>query len=417
MTPDPEFLSRYREVRGASVALVAGLDAEDCALQSMPDASPQKWHLAHTTWFWETFVLGVADPDYRPFDPRFRYLFNSYYNTVGEQFPRPSRGLVSRPSLATVLAYRRHVDEAMERLAGRAAPWPGPDARRWGGILALGLNHEQQHQELMLTDLKHLWSINPLSPARDGGPPRNPAARSMGWTGFQGGLVEVGHDGRGFGFDNEFPRHRVWLEPYAIADRPVSNGEYLEFVEAGGYEDPRWWLSEGRDRVLSSGWRAPAYWRRIDGAWYEYTLHGEVPLDLDAPVCHVSYYEADAYARFAGARLPTEFEWEHAASESVPEGQFAQEGAWHPRMPLADEGLYGGVWAWTSSTYGPYPGFRASDDAIGEYNGKFMVNQYVLRGGSCATPPGHVRRTYRNFFPAWARWQFTGIRLAADSPP
>ena len=416
MTPDPEFLPRFRAVRAASLALIDGLSAEDCALQSMPDASPQKWHLAHTTWFWETFVLGVADPGYQPFDARYRYLFNSYYNTVGEQFPRPSRGMLSRPSLDTVLAYRRHVDEAMARLADGSAAWPGADAQRWAAVLALGLNHEEQHQELMLTDLKHLWSINPLAPALDGAPPANPPQRPLGWRRFEGGLADIGHDGRGFGFDNEFPRHRVWLEPVAIADRFVSNREYLAFVEAGGYEEPRWWLSEGHAHALASGWCAPACWRRIDGAWREYTLHGEVPLDPDAPVCHVSYYEADAYARFAGARLPTEFEWEHAAAESVPGGQFAQAGARHPRMPQAGEDLYGGVWNWTSSSYGPYPGFRAADDAIGEYNGKFMVNQYVLRGGSCATPPGHVRRCYRNFFPAAARWQFTGIRLAADSP-
>ena len=416
MSPDPEFPPRFRSVRAASTALVAGLDAEDCALQSMPDASPLKWHLAHTTWFWETFVLGVADPDYQPFDRRFRYLFNSYYNAIGEQFPRPSRGLISRPSLSTVLDYRRHVDEAMMRLAGGSAAWRGGDAQRWAAVLALGLNHEEQHQELMLTDLKHLWSINPLAPALEGAPPPNPPAGPLRWLDFEGGLVEIGNDGRGFGFDNEFPRHRTWLASFAIAERPVSNREYLAFIEAGGYDDPRWWLSEGRDRVLANGWRAPGYWRLVDGVWREYTLHGEVPLDPDAPVCHVSYYEADAYARFAGARLPTEAEWEHAAAESVPGGQFAEAGGYHPRMPLASEGLYGGVWTWTSSSYGPYPGFRASDDAIGEYNGKFMVNQYVLRGGSCATPPGHVRRCYRNFFPAPARWQFTGIRLAADGP-
>ncbi|MFA7505429.1 MAG: ergothioneine biosynthesis protein EgtB [Burkholderiaceae bacterium] len=417
MIPDPEFLPRFRSVRAASQGLVAGLSAEDCALQSMPDASPQKWHLAHTTWFWETFVLGVADPGYRPFDARYRYLFNSYYNAIGEQFPRPSRGLISRPSLETVLAYRRHVDEAMDRLAGGSVAWQGADAQRWAEVLALGLNHEEQHQELMLTDLKHLWSLNPLAPALEGSPPPNPPTRALRWLGFDGGPVDIGHDGRGFGFDNEFPRHRVWLAPFTIADRPVSNREYLAFIEAGGYEQPRWWLSEGHAHVLANGWRAPGCWRRVDGAWREYTLHGEVPLDPDAPVCHVSYYEADAYARFAGARLPTEFEWEHAAAGAVPAGQFAHADGRHPRMPLADEGLYGGVWNWTSSSYGAYPGFRASDDAIGEYNGKFMVNQYVLRGGSCATPPGHVRRSYRNFFPAWARWQFTGIRLAADQAP
>lgn len=409
-----DFRQRYRALRAASVALIDELDAEDCVLQSMPDASPQKWHLAHTTWFWETFVLGEAMPDYQPFHPRFRYLYNSYYNAVGKQFPRPARGMISRPSLAMVLDYRAHVDAAMARLPAGLVSGFGTGQAGLPAVLELGLNHEEQHQELMLTDLKHLWSCNPLAPGLEGAAPRNPAGREPAWQQFDGGMVEIGHGGPGFAFDNELPRHKTWLEPFEIADRPTSNREFLAFVEAGGYEDPRWWLSEGWACVLANAWQAPAYWQCRDGGWQEYTLHGLAPLDPDAPVCHVSYYEADAYARYAQARLPTEAEWELAAGDGSPQGQFASRGERHPRMPRAGEGLYGGVWNWTASSYGPYPGFRASADAIGEYNGKFMVNQYVLRGGSCATPPGHIRRSYRNFFPAAARWQFTGIRLARD---
>ncbi|MCP5265774.1 MAG: ergothioneine biosynthesis protein EgtB [Burkholderiaceae bacterium] len=413
---------QFAQARARTVSICAGLSAEDCALQSMADASPLKWHLAHTTWFWETFVLEPHQAGYMPRDRVHRYLYNSYYNGVGPQFPRPQRGLLSRPSLDDVRAYRAHVDDAMARLLEEA----GSDASltdRLGSLVALGTQHEEQHQELMLTDFKHLLGCNPLAPvyrAVAGGDTRYlPGARpargdTQAWTGFDAGVFATGHQGAGFCFDNETPRHRVFLAPFELAERPVSNGDFLRFIAAGGYTDPSLWLSEGFDWARENAIDAPLYWRRLDGDWRVFTLHGEQAIDPGAPVCHVSYYEADAYARFAGARLPTEHEWEHAASRAPVVGQFADHGCLQPVAPGGDglRGLFGGVWEWTSSSYSPYPGFAARSDAIGEYNGKFMVNQYVLRGGSCATPPGHVRATYRNFFPAATRWQFAGIRLA-----
>jgi ergothioneine biosynthesis protein EgtB len=354
----------------------------------MPDASPVKWHLAHTTWFFETFVLERHAGGHRPFHPAFRFLFNSYYNAVGEQFPRPQRGMVSRPGLQEVLRYRAYVDAGMARLlGGRALSAEALD------LVELGLQHEQQHQELILTDVKHLLSLNPLEPAYGARAP-HPArtAQPLAWRACEGGAVEIGHDGTGFAFDNELPRHGQLLVPFEIASRPATNGEYLAFVEDGGYRRPELWLSEGWQAVLAQRWEAPLYWRRRDGAWHEFTLRGLQPLDPECPVSHVSHFEADAYARWANARLPTEFEWEHAARDG------------------------GQVWEWTSSSYGPYPGYRPAPGAVGEYNGKFMSNQYVLRGGSCATPAGHARRSYRNFFPSAARWQFSGVRLARDVP-
>ncbi len=397
--------STFRSVRQRTESLIQGLSAEDCALQSMPDASPLKWHLAHTTWFWETFVLCEL-PGYRVFDSAFRYLFNSYYNQVGEQFPRPSRGLLSRPDLITVLRYRRHVDQAVQNLLealdeGSATMPAGFDA-----VVALGINHEQQHQELMLTDVLHLLDANPLCPAYSINGPRPAATASRtDWLAIDAGLVDVGNAGTGFGFDNESPMHKVWLVPYEIARSLVSNREFRDFIDADGYRRPEFWLSEGFNQVLQAGWRAPSYWRpRADG-WHEFSLAGEAPLDEDAPVAHLSYYEADAYARFAGARLPTEFEWEFAVCQTAD-----PPGSVHDEAALGD--AFGSVWQWTSSSYAAYPGFAPATTAIGEYNGKFMVNQYVLRGSSCATPCGHSRASYRNFFPASARWQFTGIRLA-----
>ena len=397
--------ARYAAVRAQTEALAAPLSAEDCALQSMPDASPVKWHLAHTSWFFETFVLERALPGFAPFRPEFRMLFNSYYVGVGPRHPRPERGLISRPVLDEVLAYRASVDERMHRLLERGdAPLD---------VVELGLHHEQQHQELILTDLKHLLSRNPLHPVYK--PGRAPAAHQAGagagaprFLRYDEGVREIGHDGKGFAFDNEQPRHRVYLRGYAVADRLVTNAEYREFIDDGGYRRPELWLSEGWDVRQAQGWEAPLYWEP-EG---QFTLQGLRPITPEEPVTHVSFYEADAYARWAGARLPGEAEWEIAAGEAPLGGNFLESGRLHP-VPGTGQ-LFGDAWEWTTSTYGPYPGFRAAPGAVGEYNGKFMVNQYVLRGGSCATPGAHIRASYRNFFPAAARWQFSGIRLARD---
>jgi ergothioneine biosynthesis protein EgtB len=409
---------RYLTVREASLALAAPLSAEDCALQSMPDASPVKWHLAHTTWFFETFVLKPNAPGYRLFDAAYGFLYNSYYNAVGARHPRPERGLLSRPALDDILAYRRHVDGAMlSFLEGKSLPG------NLNGLIELGLNHEQQHQELVLTDLKHLLSRNPLRPAYEKPwPLAQIEPRRRGWVPVPEGLYEVGHAGEGFAFDNEGPRHRVWLNAFCIATHPVTHGDWIEFIEDGGYERPQLWLSAGWDVVTARDWQAPLYWERRDGAWHTFTLHGMMPVDPLTPVCHVSFYEADAFARWASERLPTEFEWEVAAREAPLEGNFVESGALHP-LPLrkapARGGmpaqLFGDVWEWTRSDYGPYPGYRPAEGAVGEYNGKFMSGQYVLRGGSCATPASHIRATYRNFFPPDARWQFSGLRLARDA--
>lgn len=380
----------YRRLRQRTLVLASPLSAEDCCVQSMPDASPTKWHLGHTTWFFETFVLERWEPAFKPFDPAFRVLFNSYYNAVGDKHPRPQRGLLTRPSLERVLAYRADVDRRMQTLL--AAPDDALTA-----LLELGLQHEQQHQELLLTDIKHLFSRNPLAPAYGEELPSTGTTPELVWQAFEGGLTEIGHAGEGFCFDNETPRHRVFLQPYQLASRLVTNGEYAAFIAAGGYADPVFWLAEGWDWRVSQGRTHPLYWRESSSAWQEFTLAGLVTLNPHLPAVHISYYEADAYARWADARLPTEAEWEHALVNA--EGLIQ---------------LFSDAWQWTSSSYAPYPGFRAGAGAVGEYNGKFMVNQHVLRGGSRATPPGHTRPTYRNFFPAAACWQFSGIRLARD---
>jgi len=406
--------ARFSRVRAATEELVRNLSAEDCAIQSMPDASPVKWHLAHTTWFFETFVLAPNLRGYRPFEPAYRVLFNSYYNSVGEKHPRPERGMLSRPGLDEVLSYRRHVDQAMRRLLADM-----PVSPALAELIELGSHHEQQHQELILTDLKHLLSRNPLRPAYQKPWPLTPIrARVRGWISYRGGPQEIGHAGGGFSFDNETPRHRVWLEPFSIATHPVTHGDFIEFIEDGGYRRPEFWLSAGWDAVNARGWQSPAYWERRDDGWHTFTLHGTVPVDPHAPLCHVSFYEAEAFARWAGERLPTEAEWEIAARDAPIEGNFVESGALHPlalRETPADgtpAQVYGDVWEWTRSDYGPYPGYQAAKGAVGEYNGKFMSGQYVLRGGSCATPAGHVRASYRNFFPPDARWQFSGLRLA-----
>jgi ergothioneine biosynthesis protein EgtB len=410
-TAQAGLLADYERVRARTVRLANPLSEEDCCAQSMADASPVKWHLAHTTWFFETFVLERHERRFELFDPSFRVLFNSYYNAVGDKHPRPQRGLLTRPALSVVYEYRRNVDE---RIADLLANGADPELQ---ALVTLGLNHEQQHQELILTDIKHLFSMNPLKPAyRARRLVRDVPAQAMQWPGFEGGIVEIGHDGKDFCFDNEMPRHRQVLRPYALASRLVTNGEYLRFIEDGGYGNPLLWLSDGWDWAQASRVSQPIYWSREAGQWMEFTLDGVRPLVMSSPVVHVNYFEAEAYARWAGARLPTEAEWEHAADSQRVEGNLAESDEFHPR-PAAASGLkqlFGDAWEWTQSSYSPYPGYRPAAGAVGEYNGKFMVNQYVLRGGSCATPEDHIRATYRNFFPASARWQFSGIRLAKD---
>jgi ergothioneine biosynthesis protein EgtB len=407
------------EVRRATEALAAPLSAEDQMVQSMPDASPTKWHLAHTTWFFETFILAPRAPGYRVFDDRYAYLFNSYYETLGPRHERPRRGMLSRPSLDEVNRYRRHVDEAMWRFLREGEV----DAATRDAVV-LGLHHEQQHQELILTDIKHALAQNPSLPAYRAAAARAALAEAppLRWRAHEGGLGWVGHEGDGFSFDNELPRHRAYVGPFALASRLVTCGEYLDFMADGGYRKPTLWLSSGHDAVTRGGWEAPLYWEEREGAWWHLTLGGMRPVDRAEPVCHVSYYEAEAYARWAGARLPTELEWERAAADVPVAGSFVEAGRLHPAPALAQPSpddapaqLYGEVWQWTASAYLPYPGFVTAPGALGEYNGKFMIGQMVLRGGSCASPRGHLRATYRNFFPPDARWQFSGIRLARDA--
>ena len=385
--------AQYRRVREHSLALAHGLSDEDCGAQSMPDASPVKWHLAHTTWFFETFILERFEENFAPFHPAFRYLFNSYYNGIGERHPRAERGLLTRPAMSEVRNYRASVDARMAQLLATT----GAGTER-PALVELGLQHEQQHQELLLTDVKHLLSRNAMLPAYASGAPD--AAGVVGpltWVACSGGLVDIGHHGDGFCFDNELPRHRHYVAPFSLASRLVTNGEYLAFIEAGGYTDPALWLAEGWDFVAANSLAHPLYWRRDEaGRWHEFTLYGEQALDLSRPVTHLSLFEAAACAHSMGARLPTEAEWEVAAASASD--AFAQ--------------LVGHCWQWTSSSYAPYPGYACAPGALGEYNGKFMLNQYVLRGSSCATPAGHARASYRNFFPAGARWQFSGLRLA-----
>jgi ergothioneine biosynthesis protein EgtB len=415
---EDNLLHRYEEVRSETEELAAPLSPEDQTVQSMPDASPTKWHRGHTSWFFETFLLEPNIESYVPFHPLFAYIFNSYYEALGARHPRAERGLLSRPGVSEVGDYRRYVDKAMLQFL------EATDDRRLRDLVELGINHEQQHQELILMDIKHVLSRNPLHPAylpgtlagADNHPPK------AGWLDHDGGLAEIGYRGTGFAFDNEYPVHSVQLTPFGLADRPVTCGEWLSFMEDDGYRRPEFWLSDGWAVVNAQGWDAPLYWTRDPDnpdRWLQFTLAGLQPVDPDEPVCHVSYYEADAFAHWTGLRLPTESEWEtiaiaHGEGDNFLRDDFLDRGAPHPRPAVTSNAMFGDTWEWTSSAYSPYPGFRAAAGAVGEYNGKFMVSQYVLRGGSCATPQGHTRPTYRNFFPPGARWAFGGVRLARD---
>ncbi len=419
ITTQVDLLRRFQRVRALTRRIVEPLCPEDCVIQSMPDASPTRWHLAHTTWFFETFVLQPCE-NYRPVNDHFQYLFNSYYNAVGEQFPRAERGLLSRPTVDEVLQYRQQIDETLQSLL---AAGELPDDLL--AVMELGLQHEQQHQELMLTDLKHALSRNPLFPAYLDAAPTSTAGPDAQWVSFSEGVYEIGHAGHHFAFDNETPRHSVFLAEFQLASRSVTAGEYQQFIAAGGYRQPEWWLSLGWQAVTQHRWTAPLYWQQRDQDWYHFTLAGLQPVNPTAPVCHLSYFEADAFARWAGCRLPTEAEWEVAGQPLPLAGHFADTllaagRAVHPTSdPSSSEmsghgltDMFGNVWEWTASAYSPYPGYRPPAGALGEYNGKFMCNQYVLRGGSCATAAEHIRHTYRNFFPPAARWQFSGLRLA-----
>jgi ergothioneine biosynthesis protein EgtB len=415
-----DLATSFHAIRQATERLCAPLVAEDYVIQSMPEASPVKWHLAHSAWFFETFVLLPHQANYQAFHPQFAFLFNSYYDAVGPRWSRPQRGLLSRPTVGEVYDYRAYVDEHMRTfLASLVAGHPV------GAIVLLGLNHEQQHQELILTDLKHAWAASPLHPIYRDMLPATGAAPVNTWLSFPEGLAWIGHDGDGFAFDNESPRHRVFLHGFQLASRLVSNVDYVMFLNDRGYERPEWWLADGWAARQAHGWTAPLYWQSSEGAWSIVTLAGVQPLQAEEPVCHLSFYEADAYARWAGARLPTEAEWETAAAGAIPggsrpQGHFLEGGRFHPAAaPVSTDcgplfQMFGDVWQWTASPYIGYPGYQPPTGALGEYNGKFMCNQFVLRGASCATPRSHARRTYRNFFPPEARWQFTGLRLARD---
>jgi ergothioneine biosynthesis protein EgtB len=425
---DGETLARrFDEVRAHTEHLAAPLSPEDQTVQSMPDVSPTKWHRAHVTWFFETFVLADNEPGFAPFQEKYWFLFNSYYEALGPRYSRPDRGLVSRPGAQDVGVYRDNVDSRFRDLVSTL---DGGSLDKLTPTIELGFHHEQQHQELLLMDIKHVLSVNPLQPVYAGRPSDRTEPDELGWVDVEGGLVEVGHQGEGFCFDNEQPRHQVWLEPYRLADRLVTNGEWLDFMADGGYRRHDLWLSDGWAKVGAEGWQAPFYWTEIDGAWFEHTLNGTWPVNPGLPVSHVSFYEAEAFAAWAGKRLPSEAEWEHAvtvhqeghdgrADDVV--GNLADTETWHPRAAGPPTGrlrqVYGDCWEWTSSAYHAYPGFHPPAGAIGEYNGKFMSGQMVLRGGCALTPPDHARATFRNFFPHGARWALSGVRLADGGAP
>ncbi len=431
-----QLLCRFHEVRRFTSALCHSLAPEDCVVQSMPDVSPTKWHLAHTTWFFETFVLKKWITGYQPNNSQYAYLFNSYYNAAGDMHRRDLRGLISRPTVDETHQYRSAIDEQIDNLIS------GADEELFNEvepIVVLGIHHEQQHQELLLTDIKHVFAQNPLHPIfRPRTWHRHSADETLAgsqchnnrdiaplkFVDFDEEIVEIGHDGRGFSYDNEGPRHRALVPAFALASRPVTNGEYMAFIEDNGYSRPEFWLSLGWMTINEQRWESPLYWEKHDGQWWNFTLSGFHPVDPDEPVTHIGYFEADAFANWSGARLPTEFEWERAAANIAIDGNFVENEIFHPVASAvsaetrAHHGkllqMFGDVWEWTRSSYSPYPGYRAAPGALGEYNGKFMCNQYVLRGGSCATSRTHIRKTYRNFFQPEKRWQFTGIRLARD---
>ncbi|HME88997.1 MAG TPA: ergothioneine biosynthesis protein EgtB [Chthoniobacterales bacterium] len=424
-SPAANLLARFHEVRRFTARLIENLAPEDCVVQSIPEVSPAKWHLAHTTWFFETFILKKWVPGYRDAVPEYAYLFNSYYNAAGAMHRRDLRGLISRPTVGETKKYRTSVDSDIEDLVSNADE---NLFRAIEPILTLGIHHEQQHQELLLTDIKHVFAQNPLFPIFREGGMRSPSAFDRAETSrsttqfieFDEATIEIGHDGNGFAYDNEGPRHRALVLPFSLATRLITNAEYLEFMADNGYSRPEFWLSLGWTTVSEQNWRAPLYWIERDGEWWNFTLSGLCRLDPNEPVTHVSYFEADAYANWAGARLPTEFEWECAAANIDIDGNFVESERFHPaplnNRPQKDQltQMFGDAWEWTRSSYSPYPGYRAEAGALGEYNGKFMCNQYVLRGGSCATSRTHIRKTYRNFFQPDKRWQFMGIRLARD---
>jgi ergothioneine biosynthesis protein EgtB len=413
---NPEPWADYARVRAASMAVCAPLEIDDYGVQTAPEVSPLKWHLAHTSWFFETLVLLPFMPGYQAFHPAYAHLFNSYYNSLGSFHPQPERGMLSRPTLAEVQRYRAHVDEHMARLLTTSGVQQQDDIHL---RTQLGLQHEQQHQELMLMDIKHIFFYNPLHPVYRHLPePGVHATPALRWTDFAGGVQSIGHAGGGFAYDNEGPRHKVYLNPYQLAARPVTNGEFIAFMHAGAYTRPEYWLSDAWKMLQQKTWRAPLYWERRDDRWWHMTLGGMRPVDEHAPVCHVSYYEAAAYAQWAGARLPTEAEWEVAAVDLPITGNLRDTDMLQPMAATGGGGLrqmFGDVWEWTQSAYSPYPGYRAVAGPLGEYNGKFMSGQLVLRGGACVTPADHLRASYRNFFYPWDRWQFSGFRLARDA--
>ncbi|MEX0722450.1 MAG: ergothioneine biosynthesis protein EgtB [Gracilimonas sp.] len=409
-----DLIDHFKTVRSFTEKITEPLEIEDYVVQVTENASPAKWHLAHTTWFFETFLLEKEVKDYDPVHPQYSYLFNSYYLQTGVPHCRARRGNISRPTVKQVFEYRKSINEHVIDLIRSATE---EQYKKWAPIIEIGIHHEQQHQELLMTDLKYMFAQNPLNIAyKKVDRPRVESIPELSWSSFKEGVFEVGHKGDGFGYDNEFPRHKTYIHDFELANRLVTNGEYIEFIESGAYGEPQWWLDEGFSTIRDEGWQAPLHWQRKEGEWCQFTLSGMEKVDPNEPVAHVSYFEADAYARWKGFRLPTEQEWEVATESLKVEGNFVDAGYLHPAaLQTEEEGLqqmFGEVWQWTQSSYAPYPGYKPLPGALGEYNGKFMCNQYVLRGGSCATSKLHFRKTYRNFFHTNERWQFTGIRLA-----